>query len=202
MNQESTTGDTLFGVFVLIIFLAFVFGLGFLLNRFKNRRFHQAWAPLVPMIGGKVHEDGGGAATSWLSGTYRGQPVRAAMVPNRNRYSGESGPRYNYFEIALLEVPGKQDWRIEHKTAVLGFGQTGWQIETADTALKERLLASEVINKIAHMGPEEIRYQARAKTLLFSEDVTPGWAPAPDRFQAELELLLLLARVNREVNPG
>jgi hypothetical protein len=200
MNQETPPGDMLFGAFVLAIFLVFVFGLGFLLNRFKNRRFHQAWAPLIPLLNGRVFDDGGGAATSWLSGTYRGQPVRASMIPNRNRYSGESGPRYNYFDIALLEVPGRQDWRIEYKTPVLGFRQTGWQIETDDAALKERLQASEVINEIARMGPEEIKYQVRAKTLLYSEDVTPLWVPAPGRFQEELELLLLLARVNAEVN--
>lgn len=200
MNQEVPPGDMLFGTFVLVIFLAFVFGFGFLLYRFKNRRFTQAWAPIVPLLNGKVTGDGGGGATSWLSGTYRGQPVRAAMIPNRNRYSGESGPRYNYFEIALLEVPGRQDWSIEHKTPVLGFGQTGWQIDTDDAALRDRLNASGVIDEIARMGPEEIRYQARAKTLLYSEDVTPLWVPAPERFLEELELLMRLARVNREVN--
>jgi hypothetical protein len=202
MNQEVPPGDMLFGSFVLVIFLVFVFGFGFLLNRFKNRRFTQAWRPLVPLINGKIIEDGGGAATSWLSGTYRGQLVRAAMVPNRNRYSGESGHRYNHFEIALLEVPGRQDWRIEYKTPILGFGKTGWQIETDDAALRDRLLASGVIDEIARMGPEEIRYQARAKTLLFSEDVTPLWVPASARFQEELELLLRVAKVNGEVNPA
>ena len=200
MNQEAPPGDMLFGSIVLIIFLVFVFGLGFLINRFKNRRFTRAWKPLVHLINGKVIEDGGGAATSWLTGTYRGQPVRASMIPNRNRYSGESGPKYNYFDIALLEVPGRQDWRIEYKTPILGFGQTGWQIDTKDAALRDRLQASGVIDEIARMGPEEIRYQARAKTLLCSEDVTPLWVPAPARFQEELELLLLLARVNAEVN--
>jgi hypothetical protein len=200
MNQEVPPGDMLFGSVVLFIFLIFVFALGFLLNRFKNRRFHRAWAPLVPLLNGKITDDGGGAATSWLSGAYRGQPVRASMIPNRNRYSGESGSRYNHFEIALLEVPGRQDWSIEYKTPILGFGQTGWQIDTDDAALRDRLHASGVINEIARMGPEEIRYQARAKTLLYSEDVTPLWVPAPGRFQEELELLVLLARVNAEVN--
>ena len=200
MSQEVPAGDMLFGSIVLVIFLVFVFALGFLLNRFKNRRFTQAWRPLVPLINGKVIEDGGGAATSWLTGTYRGQPVRASMTPNRNRYSGESGHRYNYFDIALLDVPGRQDWSVEHKTPILGFGQTGWQIDTDDAALKDRLNASGVVDEIARMGPEEVRYQARAKTLLFSEDVTPQWIPTPERFQEELEMLLRLARVNGEVN--
>ena len=202
MNQEVPPGDMLFGSVVLVIFLIFVFAAGFLLNRFKNRRFHQAWSPLAPLLNGKITDDGGGAATSWLSGTYRGQPVRAAMIPHRNQYSGESGSYYNHFEVALLEVPGRQNWSIEHKTPILGFGQTGWQIDTDDAALRDRLRASGVINEIARFGSPEIQYQARAKTLLYSEDVTPLWVPAPGRFQEELELLLLLARVNGEVNPA
>lgn len=200
MNQETPPGDMLFGAFVLAIFLVFVFTLGFLINRFKNRRFTYAWRPLVSLINGKVVEDGGGAATSWLTGTYRGQRVRASMTPNRNRYSTESGSYYNYFDITLLDVPGRQDWSIEYKTPILGFGQTGWQIDTKDAALRDRLHASGVIDEIALMGPEEVRFQARAKTLLYSEDVTPLWVPAPERFQEELEFLLRLARVNAEVN--
>lgn len=200
MNQEVPPGDMLSGSVVLIIFLVFVFGLGFLLNRFKNRRFTQAWRPLVRLINGKVIEDGGGAATSWLTGRYLGQPVRAAMVPNRNRYSGESGHYYNHFEVALLEVPGRQDWSIEYKTPILGFGKTGWQIETDDAALRDRLIAYGVIHEVARFGSPEIKYQARAKTLLYSEDVTPLWVPGPERFQEELELLLRLAGVNGEVN--
>lgn len=90
MNREASSGDMLFGSFVLVIFLIFVFAAGFLLNRFKNRRFHQAWLPLVPLLNGKIIDDGGGAATSWLSGTYRGQPVRAAMIPNRTYSNGST----------------------------------------------------------------------------------------------------------------
>lgn len=92
---------------------------------------------------------------------------------------GRAAPRYNYFEIALLEVPGRQNWSIEYKTPILGFGQTGWQIDTDDAALRDRLLVYGVIDEIARMRPEEISYQARAKTLLFSEDVTPRWVPTP-----------------------
>lgn len=77
----------LFGVVVLAIFLVVVFALGFLISRFKNARFEKEWQPLVPLINGKVVNDGGGAATSWLTGTYQGKSVYASMIPKRNRYS-------------------------------------------------------------------------------------------------------------------
>lgn len=201
MNQEVPPSDLLFGVVVTVVFLIFVFALGYLIYRFKNYRFDRAWAHLIPLVNGTVTGDGGGGATSWLTGTYRDQRMRSTMIPNRNRYSGESGSYYNYFDVALLDVLGKQDWRIAYHAAILGFGKTGWQIEAADPALKERLQASEILNEITRMGSPEVKYQARDKVLLYSEDVTPLWVPSVGRFQEELELLVLVARVNREVNP-
>ena len=75
--------DTLLGGIALAAFLVLVFGAGVVLNKWKNARFRQAWAPLVPIINGKVEDDGGGAASSWLAGTYQGQPVYARMTPAR-----------------------------------------------------------------------------------------------------------------------
>lgn len=189
----------LFGGMVLAIFLVFVFLLGMVINRFKNARFRKAWAPLIPMIQGKVVEDGGGAATSWLAGTYRGKRVVASMVPDRNRYD-DGGHRYNYFEVALLDVSGQQDWTIEYQTAVLGFGQTGWRVVTKDKALEDRLTASGLLFTMPNFGSDGVRYRSRERKLLFTEDVTPRWIPTPERFQQELELLLTLAKVNEEVN--
>ncbi|HEX6904201.1 MAG TPA: hypothetical protein VF789_31115 [Thermoanaerobaculia bacterium] len=203
MNQEVPPGDMLFGGMVLAIFLVFVFLLGLLISRFKNARFAKAWKPLAPLIDGKVVEDGGGAATSWLTGSYRGRRVVASMVPDRNRYSEDSsGHRYNYFDVALLDMPGQQDWKIEHQTAILGFGQTGWRIVTKDKALEERLNASGILFAVSPFGSPEIAYSARDGKLQYSEDVTPQWIPTPERFQQELELLLTLAKVNEEVNPA
>lgn len=199
MSQE--TQDILFGIAVLIPFLVLVFAIGFLINKFKNRRFARAWAPLVPMINGTITHDGGGAATSWLTGTWRGRRVSASMTPDRNMYSGESGSRYNSFEIAVLDLAGGQDWSIEHKTPILGFGQEGWHIETADRALAERLRAAGAIALVERLGMPTLRYTARGRTLLFSEDAGPVWVPAPARFQEELEILLQLAEVNERVNP-
>ena len=200
MTQETSSGDMLFGVVVLIIFMIFVFALGFAINSFKNRRFTRAWAPLVPLIGGKVVEDGGGAASSWLIGTYRDQQVAAQMTPNRNLYSGETGHDYNHFDVALRNVPGKQDWSVEYKTAILGFGQTGWQIEAEDPALQQRLHASGILDHITRMGGMSVTYRKSERLLRYSEDITPLWISPPERFQQELEFLLLLKRINEQTN--
>lgn len=198
MSQE--TSDFIFGAVVLAIFLVFVIVLGWLISTFKNARFAKAWTPLLPIISGKITQDGGGAATSWLTGTYQGRRVQASMVPDRNRYSGESGSRYNHFEVALLEVSGLQDWSVVYKTPVLGFGEYGWRIQTPDKALEARLLAAGVLQVVARLQCDTLEYKAKAQRLTCEQDITPQWVPTPERFRADLELLILLAQVNEKVN--
>ena len=200
MSQE--TSDFIFGAVVLVIFLIFVFVLGWLINKFKNARFAKAWASLQPIINGKVHEDGGGAATSYLVGTYQGWQVQASMMPNRNMYSGESGHYYNHFDVALLGVPGKQDWSFEYHAPIMGFGKSGWHVETKDQALAERLERANLIAALAGMGQPKIIYQQRNGLLKYEADITPLEVPTPEMFQKKLEILLWLAKVNEEVNAG
>ena len=123
-----SSSDMVFGSIVLFFFLVFIFALGKVIYTFKNARFTKAWSPLVPIINGTVVGDGGGGSTSWLTGTWQGRRVRAIMSPDRNRYSGESGSRYNEFGIELLDVPGGQDWRIENS-----------RVEMAEPALRQQI---------------------------------------------------------------
>ena len=180
----------IFGSVVLVIFLVFVFALGKVIYTFKNARFAKAWLPLVPIIHGTVVGDGGGAATSWLTGTWQGRRVQASMIPGRNRYSGESGSRYNHFAVELLDVPGHLDWRI-------GEDQ---RIETKDPSLRQRLEASGILLMIEAFGSPTVEFNRRQGMLSFSEDAGSRWIPTPERFEAELGLLLRLAKANEEVN--
>lgn len=200
MSQE--TWDMIIGAAILIPFLILVFAAGLVLTKFKNGRFVKAWAPLVPIINGTVTNDGGGAATSWLTGSYRRRKVRASMVPGRNRHYEASGHKFNYFDIEIQDVPGGQDWSIVYKTALLGFGQTGWGVETKDKSLEESLRGAGVVDLVARLGSPTVEYKKKPGTLLYSEDVTPRWVPTPERFQEELELLLRLAEVNEAINPA
>lgn len=198
--MSPATSDFIFGAVVLAIFLVFVFVLGWLISKFKNARFAKAWVPLLPIINGTITDDGGGAATSWLTGTYQGRRVRASMTPERNRYSGESDPKYNHFDVALLDVPGRQDWRVMYKTPVLGFGEYGWRIQTQDKTLEARLQAAGVLQQVAQLQCDALEYKTKAQTLTYEQDLTPQWVPTPERFRADLELLILLAQVNEQVN--
>jgi hypothetical protein len=202
MSQEVPPGDMLFGCVVLVIFLVLVFALGKVIYELKSSRFTKAWGTLVPIINGTVTNDGGGAATSWLTGTYSGRQVRASMIPNRNRYQGEAGSYYNYFDVALLEVAGSQDWSVEYRTALWGIQEEGWHIESKDAGLKERLHAYGIIDLLSRFGAPKVKYQSRERTLLYSEDVTPLWTSTPERFREELELLVQLAQINTKVNPA
>jgi hypothetical protein len=206
--------DLIFGVFVTVIFLALVFGAGVLLYKFKNMRFVKAWQPLVPIIGGSIRGDGGGAATSWLSGTYKGKDVHASMSPNAND-SGRSGSTmtgfaFNAFELILRDVPGTQDWSITYHIPLLGGAGQEWRISTKDTALQERLQAQGIVNLVASLGYPSaaavgaglpvLRYTAREAQLHYREDAGSEWLPTPDRFREELETLLRVASINAQVN--
>jgi hypothetical protein len=210
MDQE--TSDLIVGVVGLVIFLAFCFGVGYLLYLWKNIRFTKAWQPLVSVIGGTVSGDGGGGATSWLSGTYKGKTAGAQMSPNAatGGVNSDSRRRYNAFEVILRDVSGAQDWCVEYHTRCVGVGQTGWHIAAKDEALAKRLRERGVIDLVASLGyPTEdvvgtkgpvLIYTARDGQLRFRENAGPVWLPTPERFREELDTLLLVATINAEVN--
>lgn len=200
--------DFLFGVIGLILFLAVGLVGGYVLYRFKNRQLTNAWEPLVALVNGKVVGDGGGGATSWLSGTYKGRPVVASLSPNINQHQ-EGGFRYNYFDVALGETPGQHDWNIEYTRSVLGVGKTGWRVRSRDAALETALIAAGVADLVAPFGETPshfmrptLEYNRHERLLRYRTDITPRVAPTPDQFTRLLDLLLQLAEVNARVNPA
>lgn len=205
--------DMVLGTLILIVFLIVVFIAGYFLYRFKNARLTGAWGPLVSLVNGKVVGDGGGGATSWLTGTYKSRKVQASMTPGRNMYSSNPSESnrgtYNYFESALADVPGKYNWRVEFNRAVLGVGQTGWRVQSEDRSVENSLDAANVVALISpfgeppsHLGLSTVEYNSREHLLLYREDAGSRWTPTPERFTEELELLLRLEDVNARVNPA
>ena len=190
--------DGLSGVLFVLGLLFVAYWIGRLLGRVKKKRFANAWSPLVPLVNGTFTSEATISETSVLTGTYAGYPVRAYMAPgsNRSQYSKE---RYNYFEVQLLHQAGKLDWRIDYETRVLGMGKQGWQIRAAP-ALEDQLRQQGVLGQISALGNPIVRYSQQQESLLISEDVTPGWAPSPQHFKQQLELLLYLAKMNGLVN--
>lgn len=200
--------DMLFGAIVLVIFLVFIFILGYFIYRFKNARLTNAWGQLIGLVNGQIVGDGGGAATSWLTGTYRNYSVQASINPNRNMYSGEEGGggRYHYFDVALADMPGRQDWSVQFNRSILGTGQTGWRVYAKDAALKAALEVAGVVSLVAPLGQPPylagptLQYNSRTKSLRYAADNGATWTPTPQQFTALLEMLIKSATINARVN--
>ncbi len=200
MDQEFS--DIIIGGAGLLVFLAIAFVGGLLISKFRNSRYSAAWQPLIPLINGNVENDGGGAATSWLTGTYQGKSVYASMVPKRNRYSTDSNEHYNYFEAGLRDIPGKYSWRVEHQAGLLGLGigKTGWDVVSENKALETKLRDAAIVEEISRFLLMSVDYSPQRRILRLSEDVTPAWIPPTDRVRQEFELLLRLESINAALN--
>lgn len=202
--------DMLFGAIGLIIFLTVVFIAGYFFYKFKNARLTNAWGPLVGLVNGTVRGDGGGGTSSSLSGVYLGRPVVATLAPNLNESTTDytiTGVKYNYFDVALTGVPGRQNWSVDYRYTVLGLGQPGWSVQSKDGALKAALEGAGVIDLVANFGQPPrhfhqppVEYRQASKTLLYRADVSPVMAPAPQQFDQMMALLARLAEINAQVN--
>ncbi len=62
----------------------------------------------------------------------------------------------------------------------------------------DMILGADVIDLVGGLGVTIVEYGRGEGVPLYSEDVTPRWAP--ERFGDELDMLLRLAEVNEEVN--
>jgi hypothetical protein len=203
----SEVSDLAFGIAVFVVFLAVVAVAGFLLHRFSRARYARAWAPLVPVIGGQVRGEGG-AARSWLHGSYQGRPVVAGISPmagQRGRVgSTTTGAAANFFLVAITGLSGRQDWRV------LFSADGGWRIEAGDPGVQQRLAGSELIGRIAALGYPSpaistvrlpvLDYTARNGELVFREDAGSSWLPDPDRFRTELDTLVAIAAIDDRLN--
>lgn len=201
--------DILFGAIGLVIFLVVAFVGGYFLYKFKNSRLTQAWGPLVQLVNGKVVGDGGGGATSWMVGTYKGRKVQASMVPDRNMYSSDdsSNEKYNYFEVALADEPGKHDWRVTYDRKFIGLGQEGWRVQTKDPTLEAGLKAANVIALVSaygepatHFDLPPLEYVRREGLLRYRYDAGSSWTPPAQVFVQQLDMLLKVAEINKRVN--
>lgn len=107
-----TLSDTSLGLLLLAVFMPVVFGAGYVLYRFRNARLDLAWRPLLPLFTEvRTAGDGGGGAASFLRGRYRDRTFEATMWPAVSVYGSialDSGgqPRFNLFELRLLDVQG------------------------------------------------------------------------------------------------
>jgi hypothetical protein len=211
--NEGGGSDMVFGSVVLALFLVFVFAFGYAIYRFKNARLTRAWRPLLPLFeGGQTAGDGGGAAASFLRGRHRGRRFDATMSPGVNVYndSDGGGPRFNLFELALLDVTSGQDWCVNLRESGSGPGNAQWRLDADDAQLAQALRDAGVLDAvtalvradytIARHRPVLACRRADGRLVLRS-DAGNGLVPPRDWVEQALSALLQLAEVNARLNP-
>jgi hypothetical protein len=203
IQGDVSPGDMAFGAAVLAVALPVFYFIGKVIVRLKNAKFERAWRPLMPVLTGAkvVADQGGGGASSWLTGTYRGTSVFAEMTPDVGRGGLTDSPGYeNRFETGVRDLAGASDWSVRWSEQFLGFGTTGWVVSSDDPVLTEKLERAGVRELVASLGRGEVRYRTFTSTLVLHQDIRPLWVPPPERFRTELDVLLELAAVAGPLN--
>lgn len=158
----------------------------------RSLAFKSPLSALVPLL------VGGAAQENLLLGRYDGLPVRA-------RVADASGPDAvpDAWEVVLSAGPGSVDWSLVYTgEKFLGTGVKAWRVKSRDEELAQRLTQAGGPALLRDwVGQPQITYQAKSGALVYRvADADLPAVPAPDAFQAQLDLLARLARLNREAN--
>ena len=188
-NQSLTTvliGLGGIGFWFVLIFIFFV--------RRANSKAAKLWPTLAPAINGVVHK--GILTYQYLKGTYHGLPVRARVRAHaKSRVSSDY-----YFQIlATLGTRGR-DWELYYDKSLLG--RQGWELNTRDAALRQRLAQSGLMEMAKAWAQDaSVKYDGGKGRLLYSERIPSRYQlPSPDYFKRQLDLLKRLVNINKRVN--
>lgn len=191
-------------VLLLALFIAGAMILGYLITRFKHARHARAWRPLLEVVQGEVRPWTGGGADCPMRGAYKGFAIVGTIIPEAS--SGEDS-RYNHFMTGISGLKGAADWKLAyvHKLWPLG-SAPAWRIESKDEALCARLDAADLAGIIEQLGilpdaPDPpVSFSVQRGVLCIQCDAGSDWVPSKEFFVKLLETLIVLARINAEVN--
>src|SRR5574341_597923 len=125
-----------------------------------------------------------------LRGTYQGHPIQATLV-----IGGAEDP--DTFHIEMPVPPWGADWSLQYGSEKL-FGKDQWYMKTGDESLQEEFVQSGALAEMQRWKSHPtISYRVQPGMLIYEEK---GTVPKPERFQAQLDLLLRLAQMNAQAN--
>lgn len=193
MGQGSS--DAIYWIVGVPVFIGLIAALVIWFLKRSYAKYAELWSQLMPLVVGS-------SKGSRMTGNYQGLPVRAKI----NAVSeGDGGGTDYFFEINMTAAPRGKDWRLVYGgEKLLGFGEKRWHVSAKDEALKERLNAVGVVAHMQSWGAQPIiKYKAKRGEFEYSEPVAGMFAiPPPERFQAQLDLLAWLSKINEQVNSG
>jgi hypothetical protein len=193
------------GVLIVLALLPVLYGIARAGAVLGDLRSGQLLEPLAAMVGGRVER-----SRRRLVGTYAGWPVHVFFEPQRSVGLLGDEPsvtsRMNAFSIAVPNLPGDADWRLQfHVTGLLGQGGRVLGFGMDNEPLRRRLEEAGIIADVgAVSGPTlsyvTVQYEKRTQTLTYTDDVSPSRVPSPERFAVHLALVARLATLNSRVN--
>ncbi len=198
----SSSDSILPGVLVLIVLLPIFYFIGRAGTILGDFKIAHLLTPIAPVINGHVER-----SRRRIVGTYDGRALYVFADPKRSvGLAGGVTSRINEFSIAIPDLPGVGDWRLQfYLTGTFGQGPRELAVQGADEPLQQRLEQSGVIEDVgavtsATQSYVTVQYEKRTQTLTLTDDVAPLTVPSSARFSALLALASRLAVVNARVN--
>jgi hypothetical protein len=175
---------------------AIVVGFMFLMGRFKSGTA-PLWTRLAPVINGRFKMSNWSYSGTKLNGSYNGLPVVAWVDYDKQIAIGAPGVTHNYF-FAVEGMTGARgsNWNIHRR-----YNNQESEIQ-ADAPLQQRLYQAGILSTGQNWPAQEsAAYNARRGTLRLRMLMKNERAlPTPDVFKHQLDALLHLASINRQVN--
>jgi hypothetical protein len=185
----TTATEIEYGVIAAVVVLLIVLLAVRALRKSKNI-YGKLWSPLIPLVNGS-------AQGSRLSGTYQGMPLTARIAGGPYEE-----PSY-YYELTMTLGGAAGDWSLAYTgEKFLGTGAKTWRVKSKDDDLRQRLTEAGAVTAIQSWANQpEITYKSRNGTLHYWQRVEGMYdLPTPEAFQAQLDLLAALAKINRQAN--
>jgi len=199
--SASSSDSILPGVLVVLVMLPVLYGIGRAGTALGDVWSAHLLAPLAKMINGHVER-----SRRRLVGSYEGLPVQVSFNPRQTVGVFDKTSRMNAFSIAVPDVPGGANWRLQfHTTGMLGQGGRQLTLTSDDDLVRRRLEEAGVIADVgAVSGPTlsyvTVQYDTSMRTLTYTDDVSPARVPSPARFAVHLALVARLVALNMRVN--
>jgi hypothetical protein len=195
--------ETVLGVIGFVVLMTVAIAASRVLARFTAAKFSRAMTPLASVVEGRFSTNS--LTNGWLEGTYRDRKVQVTATPGVAMYgTTDKSQRYNAFEVAVLDVPGENDWSLiwgSHTVGQIFSRDESWRWSSENTKLRDRLRDTEIVAELERFGGAGVRgfptlrYNARAKSLTHRDNVSPGIAPSQEHFRKQLDLVVRLAQI-------
>lgn len=160
--------------------------------RRANDQYGRLWGPLAALVNGS-------AQGSRMTGTYQEMPVTARLTGG-----GEDDAAY-YYELTMTPGPAPSDWSLAFTgEKFLGTGTKTWRVKSKDDDLRQRLTDAGAVAAIQDWPSQpDVTYKGKTGVLTYRSRVGGAFdLPSVEQFQAQLDLMARLSKLNTQVNTG